>query len=37
VTWHPYQLNSVMFSQFCKGLMAVPNQFQVDLVKVWVL
>jgi hypothetical protein len=30
VTWHPYQLNSVMFSQFRKGLMAVPLYFWIN-------
>jgi hypothetical protein len=27
VTWHPYQLNAVLFSQFHEELIAVPNQF----------
>jgi hypothetical protein len=27
MTWHPYQLNSVMFNQLCEGLMAVLDLF----------
>jgi hypothetical protein len=29
---HPYQLNSLMFSQLHEGLMALPRQFLVHLV-----
>jgi hypothetical protein len=32
MTWHPYQLNSVMFGQLYEGLAAVPVQFWGDLV-----
>jgi hypothetical protein len=32
VTQHPYQLNSVVFSQFHKGLLEAQDQFRVDLV-----
>jgi hypothetical protein len=29
MTWHPYQLNPVVFSQLYEGLVAVRNQFLV--------
>jgi hypothetical protein len=29
MTWHPYQLNSVMFGQLYEGLVAVPDHFEV--------
>jgi hypothetical protein len=32
MTWHPYQLNSVMFDQLHEGMMAVPDQFRGDLI-----
>jgi hypothetical protein len=30
VTWHPYQLNSVMSGQLYEGLVAVPDLFGQD-------
>jgi hypothetical protein len=32
MTWHPYQLNPVMFGQLYEGFMADPDQFWGDLV-----
>jgi hypothetical protein len=32
MTWHPYQLNPVIFDQLCEGLVAVPDQLWGDLV-----
>jgi hypothetical protein len=29
MTWHPYQLNSVMFGQLYEGLVAVADKFEV--------
>jgi hypothetical protein len=32
MTWHPYQLNFVMFGQLYEGLIAIADQFWGDLV-----
>jgi hypothetical protein len=33
MSWYPYQVDPVVISQFHEGLVAVPDQFGIDLVK----